>query len=184
MLDNQEVRQRVAKAEQLLSEVDSFPDPRSQAITLEIVQTLLDLYGEGLARIVKQTVNLAGTHALNALVEDELLNHLLLLHDLHPQTIEARVQIALDSVRPYMESHGGSVELLGIEEGVAHLRLLGSCHGCPSSTLTLQTRVEEAIRQVAPELLAIETEGIEPVAALNTSTFIPVSALLEHEVYG
>ncbi len=49
---------------------------------------------------------------------------------------------ALDSVRPYLGSHGGDVELLGVDEdaGAVHLRLLGSCDGCPSSAVTLQPR--------------------------------------------
>ncbi|MGH3424148.1 MAG: NifU family protein, partial [Nocardioidaceae bacterium] len=61
-------------------------------------------------------------------------------------------------VRPYLGSHGGDVELLGVEEGVVRLRLLGSCDGCPSSSVTLKLAVETAIESAAPEVSSIEVE--------------------------
>ena len=59
---------------------------------------------------------------------------------------------ALDSVRPYMESHGGDVELLGIDDGVARLRLDGRCNGCPASAATLELAIKEALDEAAPDL--------------------------------
>ena len=49
-----------------------------------------------------------------------------------PPILESRVEQALERVRPYLRSHGGNVEMLGIAEGVVRLRMLGSCNGCPS----------------------------------------------------
>ena len=85
-----------------------------------------------------------------ALIEDELVAHLLLLHGLHPMTLEHRVLDALAEVRPYLESHGGDVELLGIEGAVVRLRLRGSCNGCSSSTVTLKLAIEKAIAKRRP----------------------------------
>ena len=74
---------------------------------------------------------------------------------------------ALDDVRPYLGSHGGDVELLGVENGVARVRLEGTCNGCPSSTVTLRNAIEEAIMGAAPELERVEAEGVaEPQPAL------------------
>ena len=67
---------------------------------------------------------------------------------------------ALDSVRPYMESHEGGVELLSIEDGVAKLRLQGSCHGCAASQATLELAIREALDKYAPDLLGLEVEGV------------------------
>ena len=64
-------------------------------------------------------------------------------------------------MRPYMESHGGDVELLGIEDGVARLRLEGSCHGCAASASTLELAIKQALRDAAPDLLGMEVEGVE-----------------------
>ena len=89
-----------------------------------------------------------------ALADDELVAHLLLLHGLHPVPLEERVREALDEVRPYLDSHGGDVELLGVEDGVVRLRLQGSCSGCPSSAVTLKLAIEDAIHRRAPEVEA------------------------------
>jgi Fe-S cluster biogenesis protein NfuA len=70
------------------------------------------------------------------------------------------VRRALDKVRPYLHSHGGDVELLGISEGTVRLHLEGSCHGCPSSQVTLQTTIERAIYEAAPDVVAIEVDGL------------------------
>ena len=78
---------------------------------------------------------------LDRLTEDPLVESLLLLHDLHPLDVDARIQRALDRVRPYLGSHAGGVEYLGVRDGVARLRLEGSCHGCPSSTVTVQLAI-------------------------------------------
>jgi Fe-S cluster biogenesis protein NfuA/nitrite reductase/ring-hydroxylating ferredoxin subunit len=86
---------------------------------------------------------------------------LLLVHDLYPVPIEDRVAEALDNVRPYMESHGGDVEVVSLQDGVVRLRLEGSCDGCPASSSTLELAIKTALDEMAPDLLGIEVEGIE-----------------------
>ena len=54
---------------------------------------------------------------LAALTADDLVSSLLVIHGLHPQDLETRVAAALDSVRPYLGSHGGNVELMDISAG-------------------------------------------------------------------
>jgi Fe-S cluster biogenesis protein NfuA len=150
-VENASVRQHVARVESLLERIEG------DAAATEAVQAVVELYGEALARM------LSGADP----AEDELLSHLLLLHDLHPVDVETRVRNALEDVRPYLGSHGGDVELLGVERGVARLRLEGTCNGCPSSTVTLQNAIEEAILKAAPDLERIEAEGVaEPEPAL------------------
>jgi Fe-S cluster biogenesis protein NfuA len=158
--------EQVARIEGLLEEIDGIPDPGAQATATAVVQALLELYGEGLGRIVDiVAVHDDGTLAA-AMGDDELVAHLLLLHDLHPEDVETRVARALDEVRPYLGSHGGDVELLGVADGVARVRLTGTCDGCPSSAATLQYAIEEAVARAAPELDGIEADGVaEPAPA-------------------
>ena len=81
------------------------------------------------------------------------------MHGLHPYDVPTRVEQALDGVRPYLGSHGGDVELLEVtDEGAVRLRLLGSCDGCPSSSVTLELAVQDAIEAAAPEVTSIEVE--------------------------
>jgi Fe-S cluster biogenesis protein NfuA len=153
------------RVEALLDEVETFPAPQREVAT-ELVQALLDMYGEGLSRIVTRC---------EVPVEDELVAHLLLLHGLHPVPIAQRVSGALDEVRPYLLAHGGGVELLGVDEGVVRLRLEGACNGCPSSALTLKSAVEEAIHKAAPDIERIEAEGAtEPSGLLQIEIACPV----------
>ena len=146
-----DVRELVARTESLLERIEG------DAAATEAVQGLVTLYGEALARL------LAGADP----VADELLSHLLLVHDLHPVDAETRVRRALEEVRPYLGSHGGDVELLSVKDGVARVRLEGTCNGCPSSAVTLRNAIEEAITKAAPELERVEAEGVaEPAPTL------------------
>jgi Fe-S cluster biogenesis protein NfuA/nitrite reductase/ring-hydroxylating ferredoxin subunit len=158
-VDDVEARARVARVEELLDEVESLGEARAAAKATELVQALLDLYGEGLARVLAHAAEAGGESLPATLAGDELVAHLLLLHDLHPEPLEERVRDALEEVRPYLESHGGDVELLGVGDGVARLRMRGSCDGCPSSATTLKLAVEDVIHKAAPEIEEVRAEG-------------------------
>ena len=153
--------------ETLLGEIESLQDPNARTKAAELVQVLLELYGEGLARMMEVVAEGEERERIfEALAGDELVSHLLLLHGLHPLDVETRVIRALEEVRPYLQSHGGNVELLGIEGGVARVRMQGSCDGCPSSAVTLKLAIEEAVQKAAPDLEGIEAEGVtEPQPA-------------------
>jgi Fe-S cluster biogenesis protein NfuA len=143
-VDDAEVREQIGRVEALLDGIDG--DPKATAA----VEAVVDLYGEALGRLV------AGADPAT----DELVSHLLLVHDLHPVDLETRIERALEEVRPYLGSHGGDVELLGVEDGVAKLRLAGTCNGCPSSTVTLRNAIEEALLKAAPDLERIDADGV------------------------
>ncbi|MGH2514541.1 MAG: NifU family protein [Ktedonobacterales bacterium] len=165
-MSSQEVEQtsRAERIETLLQEIAALHDPRVRAQMEELIQSLLDLFGDGLARMLELTEQSpAGGELLSAFTGDELIGSLLLLYGLHPDDMETRVAHAVDGVRGYVEKHGGNVTLVGITNGVAHVRLSGSCTGCSSSTSTLQPVVEEALYAAAPELEGVRVE--DPAAA-------------------
>jgi Fe-S cluster biogenesis protein NfuA/nitrite reductase/ring-hydroxylating ferredoxin subunit len=141
----------------------------------ELVRLVVDLYGAGLERLL-EIVHESGRlddELLDRLVGDDLVASLLAVHGLHPDDVETRVARALDVVRPYLGSHGGDVQLLGVtDDGLVRLRMLGSCDGCPSSSVTLTLAVETAIRDAAPEVTGIEVEETP-----STPSVIPVTAL-------
>jgi Fe-S cluster biogenesis protein NfuA/nitrite reductase/ring-hydroxylating ferredoxin subunit len=128
----------------------------------ELVSLLVGLYGDGLGRIVALLAQAGpdGAAMLAELTADPLVESLLLLHGLHPLDVDARIQRALDQVRPYLGSHAGGVEYLGVRDGVARLRLEGSCHGCPSSTVTVQLAITGAVQDAAPEVDEVVVEGM------------------------
>jgi len=143
----------------------------------QLVREVVELYGAGLSRILATVGDQAGPGILDRLVVDDLVASLLLVHGLHPHDLHRRVSDALDRVRPYLGSHGGDVHLLDIVGDTVHLQFAGSCKSCPSSAVTLELAVEDAIRAAAPEISSIEVVAPEPEAAQG-SAVIPAESLL------
>ncbi|MBD99443.1 MAG: hypothetical protein CMO34_06340 [Verrucomicrobia bacterium] len=67
-----------------------------------------------------------------------------------------KIETAIQQLRPFLEADGGDIQLLRIENNVAKVKLLGACHSCDMSAMTLKAGVEEAVKKVAPEIVAIE----------------------------
>jgi Fe-S cluster biogenesis protein NfuA len=149
----------VERIEGLLDELEGEPK------VVELVQALLELYGEGLRRI-------AARFDMRELAGDELVDHLLFLHGLHPVPVEERVAAALAEMRPYLDSHGGDVRLLGVEDGVVRLQLQGSCSGCPSSAVTLRHGIEEAIYKAAPDVERVVAEDAPAQTLLQIDNLV------------
>src|ERR1700693_5941776 len=98
--NDRDVRQRMERIEILLREAEESADPQTQGRTREIVQTVLDLHGSALERML-ETIAEAGAPGLamiDALARDGLIGSVLLLYGLHPLDLESRVRQALDGV--------------------------------------------------------------------------------------
>ncbi|MGH9047156.1 MAG: NifU family protein [Acidimicrobiales bacterium] len=155
--------------EKLLDGLSSTADPRTYGRVEELLRLVSELYGGGLSRALALA---EGAGLVDAFLADELLASLLVVHGLHPVSLAARVEGALEQVRPLLATHGGNVELLDLDDqaGAVRLRLLGSCDGCPSSAVTLQGAVERAIIESAPEIVVIEVDApTEPPVATPVS---------------
>ena len=139
--------------------------------TVQLAAELTDLYGAALERIMTATAE-AAPELVERFAADELVASLLLVHGLHPHGVERRISDALDAVRPYLGSHGGDVALLEVTDAeggpVVRLQFAGNCRSCPSSAVTLEYAVEDAVRAAAPEI-----DSIEVVAAQSDSPESP-----------
>jgi Fe-S cluster biogenesis protein NfuA/nitrite reductase/ring-hydroxylating ferredoxin subunit len=143
----------------------------------QLVGEVVELYGAALSRVMAAVGDQPDPAMLNCLVADDLVASLLLVHGLHPHDVHRRVSDALDRVRPYLGSHGGDVHLLDIDGDTVKLQFAGSCKSCPSSAVTLELAVEDAIRAAAPEVSSIEVVAPEASSAEPT-TVIPAESLL------
>ena len=152
-----EAEQLIARVQELTGRLEDLDDPACRELAEELTGAVVQMYGAGLERIVEL---IEDEETRDRLAADELVAGLLMIHDLYPVPLEERVVAALDTVRPYMESHGGNVELLGVEDGVAKLRLQGSCKSCRASSSTLELAVRQALQEAAPDLLGMDVEGI------------------------
>jgi Fe-S cluster biogenesis protein NfuA len=172
----------VEEVEAQLDALDAL-EPTARELAVGAVQGVLALYGEALARIMARLGE--GAEALygeaggrgeaerdgdaaiyadpiEALLDDELIAHLLILHDLHPVDLSTRVERALAELRPYLQSRGGDAVLLRIDDGVIHLRLEGRC----TEVTALQETIETTLRRAAPEVERISAEDAVAPAKL------------------
>ncbi|MEP6513941.1 MAG: NifU family protein, partial [Parafilimonas sp.] len=146
-----ELNQQSQHIQELIEEIDSLPDPDAKGMMQECIQEILSFYGRGLERMLKiisDGNSSAAKDIYNNLIEDSFICSLLLIHDLHPLDLKTRLYQALEKVKPYMDSHGGSVEIVSLENGVAKLKLAGSCKSCPSSSSTLELGIKQAIEEI------------------------------------
>lgn len=154
--------QSMEQVEGLIRKVENLPDAEARASALALMQALMEFHGAGIERLMEIVADTGepGAAVFDKFAADDLVGSLLLLYGQHPLALETRVTRALDKVRPYLDSHGGNVELIGIADGVVRLRMQGSCRSCPSSAMTLKLAIEEAIYAAAPDVVAIEAEGV------------------------
>src|ERR1700733_10286052 len=125
LVEERELQKRLAHVDTLVGELQQLPDPALRAMVEELLATVLDLHGEALSRML-DVLGPRGEPETDRLLErmagDDLIKGVLLLHGLHPMDLRSRVEEALESVRPYMRSHGGGVELLGVAGDTVRIR--------------------------------------------------------------
>ncbi len=77
------------------------------------------------------------------------------------KTLHDRVDTALDIIRPALVMDGGNVELVNVsDDGVVLVKLVGACHGCPASTMTLKAGIEATLKEHVPEVSRVESVGM------------------------
>ena len=159
----------------------SAGDPEVRAAALELVQSVVELHGAALQRLVDKCLETSeGERVISAALDDNLVSGMFLLHSLHPDSIETRVARGLESVRPYLKSHGGDCELVSVRDGIVRLKLHGSCGSCPSSSVTLKNAVEEALYEAAPDIVEIVAENATAEPSASTWSFLSRRLVMVH----
>lgn len=150
--------------QEMMEEIDVMAEGKTKEMMQDCVQVMLSFYGCGLKRIL-EIVSKANSSAVkdiyNKLIEDPFVSGLLLIHDMHPLDLKTRLYAALEKVRPYIDGHGGQIEVSNIENGIATIKLSGNCKGCPSSENTLELGIKKAIEECCPDLLGLKVEGVQ-----------------------
>ncbi len=167
-----------------LKQLSGHADRQVVERTEELVSLLMRFYGAGLTRVLEIVTDDGAREPelLGRLGDDELVSSLLILHGIHPLAVEARVERAIDKVRPYLGSHGGDVELVSVDGEVAHLRMQGTCSTCPASQVTLDLALEKAILEAAPELSRVEAEAMVVPTPLPAAA--PATPLIQLQPLG
>jgi Fe-S cluster biogenesis protein NfuA len=167
MTHKKEFHVRSERIEQLAAKLEQAADPELHATAMELLQCVMELHGTGLDRMMQVLAESDEAGSLtDKLLNDNLVSSLLLLHNLHPQDLPARVTAALEKVRPQLESQSCAAELVGIENGIVGLRLLHHGRGCHSTAATMAVVLEDAVTEAAPDAERIMVETLEtPVQA-------------------
>ncbi len=141
------------RLEELFGRIDQLDEPIRQEV-LELLDGIDDLHRMALSRIGEAL----DQDALERLQEEDPA--IAWLVEAYSVGVDERAaaDAALDSIRPYIHSHGGMVEVLGAQGGVVRLKLSGACAGCTASTVTLKEGIEKALHEGLPSFLAMEVE--------------------------
>jgi nitrite reductase/ring-hydroxylating ferredoxin subunit/Fe-S cluster biogenesis protein NfuA len=168
----------VARLDELIQEFEALPYPAVREMVFELLQTVDGVHRAGLTRLMNGLRDRGLDLAESPITDDPVVRTLLTLYDLAPAEPISVVEQALEEIRPYLHSHGGEVEVLDVIDGIVHLRMVGSCQGCPASEITLRRRIETALRDGVPGFARIELRDPEPEPApLPPSDFIPLAQI-------
>ena len=163
-------QQWIDQIEKLVRQAEELTDPASRSIAVDLVQAVLDFHAAGFERVLEIA---AESPALaKRIVGDDLISSLLLLHDLHPDTLDTRICRAVDKLQTAFRPLGASLSLICIDNETVRLEFESTRTWPGEST---RTTIENAIFQAAPEVSTVIVEGLKETPPTN---FVPISDLL------
>jgi len=143
----------------LLESIEQHPEEAVRNHVRALVYTLLDLHHGALQRIVEiVSAQPEGEKILQELSDDEVVQAVLMVHELMAEPLETRIENALEIARQQLKIYGADVELVEVKNSVAKLRLLGGASTANVSTTILKAEIEHALHEHTPDLLNVEYE--------------------------
>jgi Fe-S cluster biogenesis protein NfuA len=175
--DGKDFRGDIQRIGGLVQEMESIADPAVRAVAKDMVQSLMDLHGAALEKMLETVAESGepGMAIIDRLGRDSLVSSILILYGLHPEDVETRVVKAVDRVRPQLRKQGCEVELLSVNDGAIRLRVETGSHTCGSTAKTVLATLEGAMYDVAPDLVSLAIEGLEEKSA---SGFVALGSLV------
>lgn len=164
----------VDKIEGLVRRAEAITDPQARGITIDLLQAVMDFHGVGLNRLMQILADsgAAADPIMDRVAADELTSSMLLLHDLHPEDLETRVQRAVRKLDEMFASLGAKLTLVAIETGTVRVQFDSprTWSGSP-----VKASVEGLIFGAAPEISTVVIEGLKETPQAD---FVPLSDLL------
>ncbi len=151
--------------EELLRDIDQLEqiiagwDEEKRHTVIALLLSIDTLHKEAIARLLDSLKEVLpeANEVIEQTSKDEIVFAVLRHFKLVAPSLAERVEIALDTVRPALATHGGGVRLVAVEApGTAVISLTGACNGCPASAMTLSEGVEKAIKEHCPEIVEIK----------------------------
>jgi Fe-S cluster biogenesis protein NfuA len=172
MMNSGEFQERTERIERLVQRANELTDENSRAVALELLESLMDLNGAVTARMVELLSDSgeAGRNLLSKLGNDPLVCGFLVLYGLHPLSLQQRIVAAIERFQPQLRKHGGgNLTVIAATEGQVRVKVQGASTN--GSASTLKQKVEQALREAAPEVAEIAIDG------LNSADFVPLHML-------
>jgi Fe-S cluster biogenesis protein NfuA len=185
MAQDEDLQKRMQRIGEIVERLESTADPNTRATAKELLESLMALHGAALERMLEiaSEAGESGESIIRKCGRDELVGSVLLLYGLHPENLRARVTRAIEKAKGYLESHGGSAELVSIgEEGTVTVRLAVKSSGCGSTAASVKSRLETALQDAAPDAATIVVE--DAGVGLTRSGFVPVAQLERGQAMG
>ena len=177
-VDNlEQLAQRVDEA---IAEVQAM-EPEMRARAMNLKSTIEEFHKVGLTHIVKSLKqDERGKQLLFELVDEPTVYALFAMHGLVRADLRTQVSRVIEMVRPYMQSHGGDVQLIDVRDKTVVVRLSGNCNGCSMSSVTLRNTVEESLKEHVPEIEKVEVADEEPEASGLVQLESSAAGAVEH----
>jgi Fe-S cluster biogenesis protein NfuA len=167
-LDDPAIRALLGALNEQLDQLEAMPGPVSE-LGLTVVAGVAEIYGQALIR----TLELADPAAVERMLDDELIAHLLALHGIHPESVEKRLTRVIDELRAAVSDQGGTVELDRLDETVAVVRVALGPRA--SRSADVEHTVRRAVMTAVPELANVT---IVPAGSASATAFVPLEALM------
>ncbi|HSU60663.1 MAG TPA: hypothetical protein VLI55_15225 [Bryobacteraceae bacterium] len=162
------------RIEELVHRAESVEDQKLRSIAVDLLRAVLDFHAAGLERVMEIAAGSgpAGKEVIDRMAADDLAGSLLLLHGLHPDDLETRLNRTIERLQSSFSSRGASVSLIAIEEDSVRLRFDAAR---PWSGAPVKATIEAAVYQAAPEIASVIVEGLQEPPEPN---FVPLSNLM------
>lgn len=168
----------------------NHPDSKVSERVLELLDWVDAVHRDGLGRLIEMIRSWRGEIFLESIARDEITGTMLeaygLGEGLDPEADEANkkaIEAAMAEIRPLVESHGGDIEIVAVEDGVVKVRMKGTCNGCASSSATLTYGLEAALKNHWPSFRRLEevdaAEEVDPATLDLECVTAPASPLPE-----
>lgn len=172
--------------EALIDEMESLSNAEERQRLFRAFGVVVGVHREALARIVEIITEAGQEELLERFLADELVASLLRGYRVvEDEELTGRVERVLEESRPYLRRHGGDVNLLSTEGGIARLEMTGSCDGCAASMITLKQGIEKALYEGVPDLRGVEVEGLTDADTMRAERdwmpLVPWSSLHDGE---
>jgi len=171
-------QERIGRIDHLVRKLEGGADPALRAAAKDLMQSVMDLHSAALDRLLEIVAQAEdGAVLIDHMGADDLVGSLLVLYGFHPADFDTRVRRGLEKIDPLLRSRGATIDLLEVDGDAVNLRFHTNGHGgCGSSADGIQTAIQDAIYEAAPDVATLVVEQVERVSA--RSGFVPLESLV------